>query len=222
LPRRRPPPSSRGFVFCRSGGLAMGVRRRSVSLYLPVSYTSSSSGDGVSPSPIRPSILALRTFPTSRTLRHQVSTFAFDYIPVTPGLHSCITSADLDQAPAFELFGVCHHDGGVAYWDDPIIQADNPGYPSAYAVHPVTRSDLAARTSCSRVLHPRTAQALAAFVTAPSITASRQVSICRPPRLVRTGVVPHCDPVSGSTSAAKQWPTRTTTVHHRRRDGVCD
>ncbi len=113
---------------------------------LPVSYTSSASGDGrfafadqtvdfgVTDIPYQP-----YPFDTKSP------TFPFAYIPVTAGglafmFHvNGLSSLQLSSYSACALMT-----GGVAYWDDPIIQADNPGVSLPHvAVHPVTRSDLA-------------------------------------------------------------------------------
>jgi phosphate transport system substrate-binding protein len=74
--------------------------------------------------------------------------FAFTYIPVTAG--GLAFMYHLDGLPAgttlrLSSYSICAlMTGGVTKWNDPIIQADNPGValPST-TVHPVIRSDLA-------------------------------------------------------------------------------
>ena len=72
--------------------------------------------------------------------------FPFIYVPVTAGglafmyhLNGLSSTLQLSSYSACAVFT-----GGVPYWDNPIIKADNPGVSLPHvAVHPVTRDDLA-------------------------------------------------------------------------------
>jgi ABC-type phosphate transport system substrate-binding protein len=177
---------------------------------LPVSYTSSSSGDGrfsfanqtvdfgVSDIPFQP-----YPFDTKSP------TFAFDYIPVTAGgLAFMYHITGLSTTLQLSSYSACAiMTGGVAYWDDPIIQADNPGVSLPHvAVHPVTRSDLAGTNFVLQeyCLHEQPAL-WAAFVNSPAIRGLEgQVSdlSATAPRS-DWPLFPTAIPVSGSTTAAQ-------------------
>jgi ABC-type phosphate transport system substrate-binding protein len=177
---------------------------------LPVSYTSSSSGDGrfafanqtvdfgVTDIPFQP-----YPFDTKSP------TFAFDYIPVTAGglafmyhINGLSTTLQLSSYSACAIMT-----GGVAYWDDPIIKADNPGVSLPHiAVHPVTRSDLAGTNFVLQeyCIHEQP-NLWAAFVNSPTIRGLQgQVSdlSATAPRS-DWPLFPTAIPVSGSTTAAQ-------------------
>jgi len=114
---------------------------------LNVNYTGSSSGDGrfqfandtvdyaVSDIPYQP-------YPYDT----KSPTFPFIYIPVTAGgLAFMYHINGLSGTLQLSSYSICAvMTGGVQYWDDPVIKADNPGVSLPHTlIHVVTRSDLA-------------------------------------------------------------------------------
>ncbi len=176
---------------------------------LPVSYTSSASGDGrfafanqtvdygVTDIPYQP-----YPFDTKSP------TFPFDYIPVTAGGLAFMYHVNGLSSLQLSSYSACAlMTGGVAYWDDPIIKADNPGVSLPHvAVHPVTRSDLAGTNFVLQEYCIHEQPSLwAAFVSSPAIRGLQgQVSdlSATAPRS-DWPLFPSAIPVSGSTTAAQ-------------------
>ncbi len=176
---------------------------------LPVSYTSSSSGDGrfafanqtvdfgVTDIPYQP-------FPFDT----KSPTFPFAYVPVTAGgLAFMYHVSGLSNLQLSSYSACAVMTGGVAFWDDPIIKADNPGVSLPHvAVHPVTRSDLAGTNFVLQEYCIHEQPALwAAFVGSSAIRGLQgQVSdlSATAPRS-DWPLFPSAIPVSGSTTAAQ-------------------
>ncbi|MGO8861964.1 MAG: substrate-binding domain-containing protein [Acidimicrobiales bacterium] len=174
---------------------------------LPVTYTSQSSSDGRFDFANQTVDFAVSDIPYQPDDSKSPS-FAFDYIPVTAGglafmyhINGLSTTLQLSSYSACAVMT-----GAVAYWDDPIIQADNPGVSLPHtAVHPVTRSDLAGTNFVLQEYCIDEQPALwSAFVNNPSIRSLQgQVSDL-------SATQPHSDwplfptaiPVSGSAAAA--------------------
>ncbi len=176
---------------------------------LNVNYTSSASGDGrfqfangtvdyaVSDIPYQP-----YPFDTKSP------TFKFMYIPVTAGglafMYHVNGVGSTLQLSSYSACAVMT--GGVGYWDDPIIKADNPGVGLPHTqVHPVTRSDLAGSNFVLQEYCIHEQPALwAAFVNAPAIRSFpgqvNDLSATQP----RSDwpVFPSALPINGSTGAA--------------------
>jgi phosphate transport system substrate-binding protein len=176
---------------------------------LPISYTSSSSGQGRFEFANQTVDYAVTDIPYQpQPFDTKSPTFPFDYIPVTAGgLAFMYHINGLSQKLQLSSFSACAvMTGAVAFWDDPVIQKDNPGVNLPHtAVHPVTRSDLAGTNFVLQEYCIHEQPALwSAFVTNPSIRSlSGQVSdlSATSPRS-DWPLFPSAIPVNGSTTAA--------------------
>jgi phosphate transport system substrate-binding protein len=116
---------------------------------LTVDYTPSSSGQGRFDFGNKTVDFAVSDIPYQGLAFDTAQpTFKFMYVPVTAGgLAFMYNLPGLPSGTTLQLssYSICAlMTGGVAKWNDPIIQADNPGValPNA-AIRPVIRSDLA-------------------------------------------------------------------------------
>ena len=176
---------------------------------LTVDYTPTSSGDGRFNFAEGTVDFAVSDIPyQGLAFDTKQPNFKFMYVPVTAGglafmyhLSNFSGTLQLSSYSACAVFT-----GGVAYWDDPIIKADNPGASLPHtAVHPVTRSDLAGTNFVFQEYCIHEQPALwKAFVTSPAVTGmGGQVAdlSATSPRsdwpLFPSGI-----PVSGSATAA--------------------
>jgi ABC-type phosphate transport system substrate-binding protein len=114
---------------------------------LNIQYSSTSSGDGRFSFAKQSIDFAVTDIPYQGYPFDTASpSFPFIYVPVTAGglafmyhINGLSTKLQLSSYSACALMT-----GGVAYWDDQIIKADNPGVSLPHTpVHPVTRTDLA-------------------------------------------------------------------------------
>ena len=114
---------------------------------LSVDYTPTSSGDGRFNFAQSTVDFAVSDIPYQGVaFDTKQPTFAFMYVPVTAGGLSFMYHINgLSGTLHLSSYSACAvFTGAVAYWDDSIIKADNPGASLPHtAVHPVTRSDLA-------------------------------------------------------------------------------
>jgi ABC-type phosphate transport system substrate-binding protein len=101
-------------------------------------------------------------------------TFPFIYVPVTAGGLAFMYHIDgLSKTLQLSSYSACAiMTGGVQMWNDPVIQADNPGVKlPATAIHPVIRSDLAGTNFVLQEYCIHEQPALwKAFVTSPIVT----------------------------------------------------
>jgi ABC-type phosphate transport system substrate-binding protein len=176
---------------------------------LPINFTGSSSSNGRFEFANQTVDFAVSDIPYQpQPFDTKSPTFPFDYIPVTAGgLAFMYHINGLSGTLQLSSYSACAiMTGGVAFWDDPIIKADNPGLSLPHlAVHPVTRSDLAGTNFVFQEYCIHEQPALwAAFVTSPAI---RSLS-CQVSDLSATSprsdwpCFPSAIPVSGSTTAA--------------------
>ncbi len=176
---------------------------------VPIDYTGSSSSNGRFEFANQTVDFAVSDIPYQpQPFDTKSPTFKFDYIPVTAGgLAFMYHISGLSSTLQLSSYSACAiMSGGVAFWDDPIIKADNPGVSLPHvAVHPVTRSDLAGTNFVLQEYCIHLQPALwSAFVTSPAIRGlNGQVSdlSATSPRS-DWPLFPSAIPVNGSTTAA--------------------
>ena len=142
---------------------------------LNVDYTSTSSGDGRFNFGNDTVDFAVSDIPyQSMAFDTKQPTFPFIYVPVTAGGLAFMYHIDgLSKTLQLSSYSACAvMTGGVKMWNDPVIQADNPGValPNT-AIHPVIRSDLAGTNFVLQEYCIHEQPALwKAFVTSPVVT----------------------------------------------------
>jgi len=141
---------------------------------LNVDYTSTNSGDGRFNFGNDTVDFAVSDIPYQSTaFDTKQPTFPFIYVPVTAGGLSFMYHIDgLSKTLQLSSYSACAiMTGGVKMWNDPVIEADNPGVNiPAIAIHPVIRSDLAGTNFVLQeyCIHEQPAM-WRAFVTSPGV-----------------------------------------------------
>ncbi len=141
---------------------------------LSIDYTSTSSGDGRFNFGNDTVDFAVSDIPYQSTaFDTKQPTFPFIYVPVTAGgLAFMYHINGLNKTLQLSSYSACAiMTGGVKTWNDPVIQADNPGANlPATAIHPVIRSDLAGTNFVLQeyCIHEQPAM-WKAFVTSPGV-----------------------------------------------------
>ncbi len=167
---------------------------------LNVNYISSSSGSGRSKFAAQTIDFAVTDIPFQPFPYDTTSpTFRFIYVPVTAGgLAFMYHINGLSGTLQLSSYSACAvMTGAVAYWDDPIVKADNPGVALPHVqVHAVTRADLAGTNFVFQEYCIHEQGALwAAFVNSPTIQH-----------------LPNQVPDLSATQARSDWPLFPTAI----------
>ncbi len=175
---------------------------------LTVNFTSSSSGEGRFEFANKSVDFAVSDIPyQAKNDTPPPSNWSFIYIPVTAGglsfmyhLNGLSKTLQLSSYSACAIFT-----GAVAYWDDPIIKADNPGLNLPHLpVVPVTRSDLAGTNFVFQeyCIHEQP-QLWQSFIKSVTGLQNQVTDLsATQPRSDWPLLATRSDPVSGSTTAA--------------------